>query len=221
MKIINPYVYINSYELDEKKVDNIEYCARLCYKSENKACGCNSANFLQSIIKNGHESVIEHEKITAFFVVDRGVSHEIVRHRIASFSQESTRYCNYSSDKFENEITVIKPFFYKENSQEYEIWKKACLSCEDAYIKLTQTGSPQQARSILPNSLKTEIAVTLNFRQWRHFLKLRAAADAHPQIQQVSIPLLMLLKNKFPVLFESVPYNENFDKEDLAEIIIK
>lgn len=218
MKILNPYVYINSYELAEAKLRNIEYCARLCYKSEEKTGS--SDNFLRGIIKSGHESVIEHEKITAFFVIDRGVSHEIVRHRIASFSQESTRYCNYSSDKFENEISVIRPFFYKEGSEEFETWKKACLACEEGYINLLESGTPQQARAVLPNSLKTEIAVTMNFRQWRHFLKLRSAADAHPQIQQVCIPLLLTFKQKLPVLFEPVPYNENFSEDDFAEIKI-
>lgn len=219
MKILNPYVYINSHELDEAKLRNIEYCARLCYKSEERTGS--SESFLKGIIKSGHESVIEHEKITAFFVVDRGISHEIVRHRIASFSQESTRYCNYSSDKFENEISVIRPFFYREGSHEYKIWEKACLACEEGYISLLKSGTPQQARAVLPNSLKTEIAVTMNFRQWRHFLRLRSASDAHPQIQQVCIPLLLTLKQRLPVLFDSVPYNDKFSSEDFAQIIIK
>ncbi|HAA08359.1 MAG TPA: FAD-dependent thymidylate synthase, partial [Syntrophomonas sp.] len=167
-----------------------------------------------------HESVIEHEKVTVLFVVDRGVSHEIVRHRIASYSQESTRYCNYSQDKFGREITLIEPYFLKDRPS-YSLWKQACQTAEECYIKMLDEGcSPQEARSVLPNSLKTELAATFNMREWRHFFLLRCAAPAHPQMRQVAIPLLHLFQEKFPVLFNDIPYDESFPQEHYAEIII-
>ena len=190
MQIIKPYLYLFESELDRKKLLNIERAARICYKSEDKVTDTPSEDFLRRMIQHGHESVIEHEKVTVYFVVDRGVSHEIVRHRIASYSQESTRYCNYNLDKFGNEITVIDPYFYEKGTPRYDIWKEACENAEESYFKLIALGSPQEARSVLPNSLKTEIAVTYNFREWRKFFSLRGAKAAHPQIQQVTIPLL-------------------------------
>lgn len=182
MKIIKPYVYVNEFELDESKLFNIERATRLCYKSEEKMGDKFSGDFLKGILKRGHESVIEHEKVTVYFVVDRGITHEIVRHRIGSYSQESTRYCNYSADKFGNEITVIEPFFYLEDENKYNEWKSICESIEKSYLKLINISKPQEARTILPNSLKTEIAVTFNMREWRHFFKLRCAPAAHPQM---------------------------------------
>ncbi|MCL2087159.1 MAG: FAD-dependent thymidylate synthase [Oscillospiraceae bacterium] len=218
MKIIQPYVYYNRDEVSTKKLLTIERAARLCYKSEGRMGSEPSVDFLRNILKKGHESVIEHEKITVWFVADRGVTHEMVRHRIASYSQESTRYCNYSADKFSNEITVIEPFFYLDKPEKYEIWKKTCLSAQEGYINLTANGTPQEARAVLPNSLKTEIAVTFNLREWRHFFKLRCPKEAHPQMQQVSIPLLLAFKEKLPPIFDDICYNENFPVEHYAEI---
>lgn len=155
--------------------------------------------------KSEHESVIEHEKITVKIICDRGVTHEIVRHRIASYSQESARYCNYSKDKFGNELTFIKPVFWSENSQEYEIWKSQMQTIEDSYIKLIQLGAtPEQARSVLPNSLKIEIVVTMNLREWRHFFKLRTSKYAHPQMREIGIPLLEKMCELFPPIFEDI-----------------
>ena len=218
MQIIKPYVYLLESEFDTRKLSNIERAARLCYKSEDKMTDTPSEEFLKRMLAHGHESVIEHEKVTAYFVVDRGVTHEIVRHRMASYSQESTRYCNYRLDKFGNEITVIEPFFYAPEDPKYDIWKKACEQAEESYFKLIALSSPQEARSVLPNSLKTEIAVTYNFREWRHFFALRCAKAAHPQIQQVAIPLLLQFREKFPALFSDVPYNKDFPEEHYGEI---
>ena len=160
---------------------------------------------MRSIIKSGHESVIEHEKITVKIVCDRGVSHEIVRHRIASYSQESTRYCNYGADKFGKELTFIKPYFWNEDASEYKIWENTMRYIEKSYIQLIEAGaSPQEARSVLPNSLKTEIIVTMNLREWRHFFKLRADKAAHPQMRQIALPLLRALKDAVPVVFENI-----------------
>jgi thymidylate synthase (FAD) len=207
-------------ELDDKKLVRLERCARICYKSEDRMGDDFNPRFLESILSRGHESVIEHEKVTVLFVVDRGVSHEIVRHRIASYSQESTRYCNYSQDKFGREITLIEPYFLKDRPS-YSLWKQACQTAEECYIKMLDEGcSPQEARSVLPNSLKTELAATFNMREWRHFFLLRCAAPAHPQMRQVAIPLLHLFQEKFPVLFNDIPYDESFPQEHYAEIII-
>lgn len=218
MKIIKPYVCLLSSELDRNKLINIERAARICYKSESKLNVNTSSEFLKGIISSGHESVIEHEKITAFFVVDRGVTHEIVRHRIASYSQESTRYCNYNKDKFGNEITVIEPFFYLDDDGKYGIWKTACETAEASYMKLVKLSSPQAARSVLPNSLKAEIAITYNLREWRHFFSLRCSKDAHPQMQQVAIPLLLFLQKEFSPIFDDIQYNISFPSEYYAEI---
>lgn len=220
MQIIKPYVYLFESELDRKKLLNIERAARICYKSEDKVKDTPSEEFLRRMIAHGHESVIEHEKVTVYFVVDRGVSHEIVRHRIASYSQESTRYCNYNLDKFGNEITVIDPYFYEKGTHRYDIWKEACENAEASYFRLIALGSPQEARSVLPNSLKTEIAVTYNFREWRKFFALRGAKAAHPQIQQVTIPLLKLFQERFGPLFGDISYNQDFPEEHYGDIKI-
>ncbi|HQA49478.1 MAG: FAD-dependent thymidylate synthase [Syntrophomonadaceae bacterium] len=220
MIIIKPRVMVPRDELDDKKLVRLERCARICYKSEDRMGDDFNPRFLESILSRGHESVIEHEKVTVLFVVDRGVSHEIVRHRIASYSQESTRYCNYSQDKFGREITLIEPYFLKDRPS-YSLWKQACQTAEECYIKMLDEGcSPQEARSVLPNSLKTELAATFNMREWRHFFLLRCAAPAHPQMRQVAIPLLHLFQEKFPVLFNDIPYDESFPQEHYAEIII-
>jgi thymidylate synthase (FAD) len=218
MNIIKPYVYLNDFELDRSKLYNIERAARLCYKSENRMSEEVSEQFLKDILKRGHESVIEHEKVTVYFVVDRGITHEIVRHRIASYSQESTRYCNYQSNKFGNEITIIEPYFYLQDEEKYKEWKRACEVIEECYMNLIKLSSPQEARSVLPNSLKTEIAVTFNLREWRHFFKLRCAAVAHPQMQQVTIPLLLEFKKRLSPIFDDIEYNKNFPEKFYAEI---
>lgn len=220
MRIMKPKIFINIDELDERKLISIERAARMCYKSEDKMRETWSEIFIKDILRRGHESVIEHEKVTVTFVVDRGVSHEIVRHRIASYSQESTRYCNYRANKYGSEITVIEPFFYKNNEKLYKDWYKACETSEKCYMNLINDGStPQEARSVLPNSLKTEIVVTFNFREWRHFFKLRCSKNAHPQMKQVTIPLLIYFNRKFPVLFEDISYDSGFAPEHYAEIV--
>ena len=205
MKIIKPY-YIIEDEIDPKKMMlTLEKAGRTCYKSEGKIGDGTAEKFIANIIKRGHESVLEHEKITVRFICDRGVTHEIVRHRIASYSQESTRYCNYSQDKFGNELTFIKPCFWNEEVEQYKLWLDTMQYIEDMYNKLIASGAkPEEARSILPNSLKTEIVVTMNLREWRHFFKLRTASAAHPQIREISSALLDELKQKLPVIFGDI-----------------
>ena len=197
--------------IDKKEIlKQLEIAGRICYKSEDKITETSSSEFVRMLIKRGHEAMIEHYNLTVKFICDRGVSHEIVRHRIASYGQESTRYCNYSKDKFGNEITVIEPFFWKDgisplNFLKFEMWKKACKASEDTYFELLKNGAtPQEARSILPNSLKTEIVMTANLREWRHFFKLRTSHAAHPQMKEITVPLLAELKDLLPEIFEDI-----------------
>lgn len=205
MRIIEPYFEILD-ELDGKKMlQKIERIGRVCYKSENLITEDSAEKFIGNILKRGHESVIEHEKISVKMVCDRGVTHEIVRHRVASYSQESTRYCNYQKDKFGNELTFIKPVFWKEDSPEYALWKESMQQIEDQYMKLIEMGaSAQEARSILPNSLKTEIVVTMNLREWRHFFRLRTASAAHPQIREIAGMVLEEFRRQIPVVFDEL-----------------
>ena len=161
--------------------------------------------FVKNIIQRGHEAVLEHASFSVLFVVDRGISHEIVRHRLASYCQESTRYCNYVNDKFGSEITVIKPYYLEEGSVAFEEWKTACRRAEEAYTWLIQAGySPQEARAVLPNSLKTELIMTANLREWRTVFRLRCSEKAHPQMREVMTPLLLKCNERAPVIFEDI-----------------
>lgn len=205
MEIIKPYFRIEDEIDGEKILKNIERCGRTCYKSEDKITAKSAVDFVKGILKGGHESVIEHEKITVRVICDRGVTHEIVRHRIASYSQESTRYCNYKS----RGMQVIEPFFFEKDSEKYQIWKEAMEATEKAYNNLIELGAtPQEARSVLPNSLKTEIVITYNLREWRHFFKLRCSARAHPQMREVALSLLKEFQKRIPVFFEDFEINE-------------
>ena len=215
MKIIKPSYEILTPISDGgiKELQHIEKIGRVCYKSEDRITddGESAKKFVKMLISNGHEAMIEHSSLSVKFVVDRGVSHELVRHRIASFAQESTRYCNYSKDKFGNEITVILPCFFDtgmgilSNSLVYQEWKLACEYAEERYFNLLKMGAtPQQARTVLPNSLKTEITITANYREWRNFFKLRTAEASHPQMREVTIPLLKELKTLIPIIFDDI-----------------
>lgn len=181
----------------------LEQCGRVCYKSEDKITEGSAEKFVAGIIKRGHEAVLEHCSFTVKFICDRGVSHEIVRHRMASYCQESTRYCNYGKGKFGEEITVIEPCFL--NEQTTHIWKRACEAAETAYFDLLAEGcTPQEARSVLPTSLKTEVVMTANIREWRHFLRLRCDKAAHPQMREVALILLNKLHELVPVCFDDI-----------------
>lgn len=203
MKIIEPKVELINSPSYSGLLSLIELAGRTCYKSESKITEDNAEKFVRNILKRGHEAVIEHGSVTVRFTCDRGVSHEIVRHRLASYCQESTRYCNYSKDGFGGEITVIEPSWCSEGDPAYEVWKKACQRAELAYFDLMSIGcSPQESRSVLPNSLKTEVVMTANMREWRHFLRLRTASAAHPDMREVAKMLLTEMKNRYPVFFE-------------------
>ena len=211
MKSIKPSFIIESDIDGEIILKHIEKAGRTAYKTEDKIIPDSARKFVEKILDMGHESVIEHYNITVRVICDRGVTHEIVRHRMASYTQESTRYCNYSAGKFGEEITVIKPCFWISGSEidqkKYEIWDGAMKAAEKAYLELINLGaSPQEARSVLPNSLKTEIVMTMNLREWRHFFKLRTSNAAHPQMREIARPLLDEIKKQLPVIFDDIVY---------------
>ena len=209
MRVIEPSYEILSNISKEglEELKQIERAGRTCYKSEERITedGSSVKDFVEMLLEHGHEAMLEHSMLSVKFIVDRGVSHELVRHRIASFAQESTRYCNYSKDRFGNQVTFVKPYFFDEITTEYQFWLDSCKQAEEAYFALLELGrSPQEARSVLPNSLKTEIVVTANYREWRTFFKLRTAPSAHPQMREVTIPLLRDLQNRIPIIFDDL-----------------
>ena len=202
-------------------LDTIEKVGRTCYKSEHLITEDSAEGFVRRLIQRGHEAMIEHGSVTMRFINDRGVSHEEVRHRIASFGQESTRYCNYSKDKFDGEVTYIDIERGMEldstvSKLPFEVklaiiheWMVACLDAERHYMRMLELGAtPQIARSVLNNSTKTELCITMNFREWRHFIRLRNDPTAHPQMREVAQQALDMLYEKYPVFFEE------FVKED-------
>jgi thymidylate synthase (FAD) len=205
MKIIPASIEILTPLNGDYILKHIERCGRVCYKSEDKIADGSAEKFIAGIIKRDHGAVLEHYSFTVKFICDRGVSHEIVRHRMASYCQESTRYCNYSKDSFGNEITFIDPCFYKKDDLRRCNWLIACSSAEGRYFELLADGAtPQEARAVLPHSLKTELIMTANLREWRHFLKLRCSKAAHPQIREVANLLLAQLKDAIPVIFDDI-----------------
>lgn len=205
MKVIEPSVeFINAPDY-QTLMKTIEAAGRTCYKSEDLIKEGSAEEMVRKFLSWGHESPIEHASVTVRITCDRGVSHEIVRHRIASYSQESTRYCNYAKDKFGREITVIRPSTIPEGTDAYRIWKRCCENSELAYFDMLDVGcTPQEARSVLPNSLKTEVVMTANMREWRHFFKLRTAKGAHPDMRYVAIMLLNEFEERYPVFFDNL-----------------
>ena len=221
MNILNPRFEILTpiSEGGIEELKHIEKIGRVCYKSEGNITedGESAKKFVKMLINRGHEAMIEHSSLSVKFVVDRGISHELVRHRIASFAQESTRYVNYSLDKFGNEINVIDirngiifdNKMKNMDSRTIELiineWLLAMEDAEKHYMKMIELGAtPQIARSVLPNSTKTEITITANYREWRNFFKLRVPNTAHPQMREVTIPLLNELKSMLPIIFDDI-----------------
>lgn len=215
MKIVKPSWKMSAMTEGEpaKLMKHLEAMGRICYQSEDATTDDSYKQFLRTIIERGHEAVLEHATVTAIIICDRGISHELVRHRIASYCQESTRYCNYNKGKFGEEITVIEPCFWSENDLKWAAWANLCSKAEDAYMDLLRMGAtPQQARDVLPTSLKTQIAVTMNIREWRHFFRLRCSPAAHPDMVALACRGLVEFYNRFPVLFEDV-YQEVFNND--------
>lgn len=204
MRIISPSFKILSIPKSDDILKIIEFAGRICYKTESKI-GRETNSFIKRLIQSGHHSVIEHASVSVHLICDRGVSHELVRHRLASFSQESTRFANYSKEQFGNEITVIRPFFWTEDSNQYSIWVQAMENAEKSYLNLIKSGSkPEEARSVLPNSLKTEIIISCNIREWRHIFQLRCSKVAHPQMREIMLPILKEFRIVMPILFEDI-----------------
>ena len=210
MKIIKPYYEVLPLAISNEAIlFHIVKCGRTCYKSEKKVETVQEASdFIRRRIKEGHESILDHVSITVNFITDRGISHQIVRHRLGGYSQESTRYCNYAKDKFGGEITVIDQGFHP-CSLAYKLWKETCLLCEANYLRMIGNYVPPQiARSVLPTCVKTEIKVTYDLQEWRHFLKVRTSSKAHPAIRKLAKGVLnafniMLL----PVFEDIIPFD--------------
>lgn len=200
MEIVKAHATLESEEPENFPwLRQIEYWGRLSWKSEDKMTDDSAPRFVKMLIDKGHESVIEHVCLTAKFVIDRGVSHELVRHRIASFTQESTRYCNYKTKG----VVFIEPPGL--DSETRKLWLHSVSVSEAIYLNMLDRGiSPQIARSVLPNCLKTEIVVTANLREWRHIFKLRCAKPAHPQMREVMIPLLRQFQAAIPIIFDDI-----------------
>lgn len=220
MKIIKPKIIIE--DLDYTKImKNIEKACRTCYRSEDKITEDSYKNLLKNCINRGHESVLEHEKITIQMICDIGVYKDLTRHRHASFSIESTRYCNYGKDKFDNELKFIKPCNI-EPGQIYAFWMNEMQNIEHTYQEMSRRGcTPDQMRLILPHSTAALVTMTANIREWKHILELRCTKHAHPSVQQVMIPLLLYFKEKMPEIFNSIEYNKEFDKSKYAELEIR
>jgi thymidylate synthase (FAD) len=209
MKIISPSFEIVGELNRDEILKKLERAGRISHKSEDKITLDSAPDFIKRIIKIGHESVLEHVVISVVIVCDRGVSHELVRHRIASYTQESTRYCDYLK---KGELIFIKPCFLKEGTHEYKIWEKAMKAAEEFYFDLRKKGlNPEEARAVLPNSLKTEIFVTANLREWRHIFALRCAPVSHPQMREIMVPLLHVFQKRLSPLFDD--FHIDYDKK--------
>lgn len=232
MKIIKPWIEIE--RIDGKSImKNSEKACRTCYRSEDLTTEESYKNLIKNCLNRGHESILEHEKITIRMCCDIGVYKDLTRHRFGSFSIESTRYCNYSKDKFDNEIKFIEPVWYIDSwkiakeydeaeTEEGEIsyqWYSCMKEIEHHYLKMSELGcTPDQMRMILPHSTAAEVVMTANIREWRHILSLRASKMTHPSVQQLMIPLLLYFKRCMPELFEDINYNEEFPINKYAEI---
>ena len=208
MRVINAGYEIISDLNGAEILKHIERCARVCYKSEDRITDGSAEKMVAALIRSGHEAMLEHYSFTVKFICDRGIANELVRHRIASFAQESSRYCCYAKDKFGKELTFINPCFWEPDSDNYARWFHEMDEAEKTYLAMIEDGAtPEQARDILPMSIKTEIVMTANLREWRHFLKLRAegiTGKPHPQMLEITIPFLNELKQKIPVVFDDI-----------------
>ena len=208
MRVINAGYEIISDLNGAEILKHIERCARVCYKSEDRITDGSAEKMVAALIRSGHEAMLEHYSFTVKFICDRGIANELVRHRIASFAQESSRYCCYAKDKFGKELTFINPCFWEPDSDNYARWFHEMDESEKTYLAMIESGAtPEQARDILPTSIKTEIVITANLREFRHFFKLRAegiTGKPHPQMLEITIPLLKELKQKIPVVFDDI-----------------
>ena len=220
MKIVEPWIEVEQFD-GKKIMKNIERACRTCYRSENFITDDSYKNLLKNCLNKGHESVLEHEKITVRMCCDIGVYKDLTRHRFGSFSIESTRYCNYGKDKFENEIKFIKPCNIEENTDLYSFWQHTMERIEMNYIHMSNNGAtPDQMRMILPHSTAAEVTMTANIREWKHILDLRTKKMTHPAVRQLLIPLLLMFKKEMPEIFENIEYDKEFPLEKYAKITV-
>ena len=220
MKLIEPAIFVEDYD-GIKIMKRIERACRMCYRSEGNITEESYKTLLKNCINRGHESVLEHEKISVRIIGDIGTYKDLTRHRFASFSVESTRYCNYGKDKFDNELKIMKPCHIEKESELYTIWEDAMLNIEKNYLKMSKLGAtPDQLRMLLPHSTAAEYSMTANIREWKHILSLRCSNHTHPSIRQLLIPLLLKFKEDMPEIFNSVEYDEDFPKEKYAPLKI-
>ena len=234
MLIIQPEIQVENYD-GIKIMKNIERACRTCYRSEGLITEDSYKKLLKNCINRGHESILEHEKITIRMICDIGVYKDLTRHRFGSFSIESTRYCNYSKDKFDNEIKFIEPVFYtpgvmeeyndpikKNDYLKTQYWERCMKFIESDYMDMTNIvgAKPDELRMLLPHSTAAEVTMTANIREWRHILGLRCSKAAHPAIRQLLIPLLLKFKEDMPELFSAIDYDIDFPKEKYAKLSV-
>ena len=219
MKIVEPWIEVEKID-GIQIMKKIERACRTCYRSEGNISEDSYKKLLKNCINRGHESVLEHEKVTIRMYCDIGVYKDLTRHRFASFSIESTRYCSYDKDKYGNEIKCINPS-YIEDKEIYEEWKKSMEEIEKRYMKMKELGaSTDMCRLILPHSTAAEVTMTADIREWKHILSLRTSNKAHPAIRQLLIPLLKYFQKEMPEIFEEVEYDKEFDEKKYAELRI-
>ena len=219
MKLIDPILYVEDYD-GKSMMRRIERACRTCYRSENVMTEDSYKKLLKNCINRGHESILEHEKVSIRMICDIGVYKDLTRHRFASFSIESTRYCNYGKDKFDNEIKFMKPCNIEPGTEMYNIWERGLKDIERAYLDMSNLGAqPDQLRLLLPHATAAEVNMTANIREWKHILSLRANNHAHPSIRQLMIPLLLMFKRDMPEIFDEVEYDEEFPKEKYAKVL--
>ena len=220
MRIVEPWIKVENFD-GVKIMKRIERACRTCYRSEDKISEESYKNLLTNCLNRGHESVLEHEKITVRIYSDIGTYKDLTRHRFASFSVESTRYCSYNKDKYGNEIAVVNPV-YIEDKEVFETWEKAIEDMEKAYMKMKELGaSTDMCREILPHSTAAEYTMTANIREWKHILELRTTNHVHPAIRQVLIPLLLLFKEQMPEIFGDIEYDEEFNPKYYAKLTME
>ena len=220
MRLVEPWIKVENFD-GVKIMKRIERACRTCYRSEDKISEESYKNLLTNCLNRGHESVLEHEKITVRIYSDIGTYKDLTRHRFASFSVESTRYCSYNKDKYGNEIAVVNPV-YMEDKEVFETWKKAIEDMEKAYMKMKEFGaSTDMCREILPHSTAAEYTMTANIREWKHILELRTTNHVHPAIRQVLIPLLLLFKEQMPEIFGDIEYDKEFNPKYYAKLTME
>ena len=220
MRIVEPWIKVE--RIDGKKImKRIERACRTCYRSEGKITDDSYKNLINNCITRGHESVLEHEKVTVRIYSDIGSYKDLTRHRFASFSVESTRYCSYDKDKYGNEIAFINPV-YIEDKEMYKVWEKTMQEIEKNYIKMKKLGATtDMCRELLPHSTAGEYTMTANIREWKHILSLRTTKYVHPSIRQVLIPLLKYFKEEMPEIFGNIEYDEEFNPAYYTKLSIE